>query len=159
MLEATYPRIFIYLRLRRGQDLIAKTKIREFRGLGSLLADMTQKVMAGDIEATKLDEDPVFEYVDANSEQPLLVMRTRGDDLHVSGTIPSEYQARMLNPEEGSMRVSQFVERASSTLDFEDQQTLRQIAGQRQRSLLQMIRNELKEDGHFEFLVPKGPMF
>lgn len=155
-MENVEPKIFLFLRLRCDGELIAKTKIREFRALGKLLADLTRSFLQGDIDRPEDPTETLFEYVDANSGEPLLSLRSTGSGLSVSGYFPPEYHPRMLDEEgqEDQFSMSDFVERASRGLDDERKEELAGMVSRSNTSLLAHIKRHIGDDGRFDFDLP-----
>jgi hypothetical protein len=153
-------RVFIYVRLRFGGRIVARTKIREFGGLGTLLADFLRALSAETLDLEGLEAGPgaapVMEYVCANSERTLIAFRidsARGEQV-VEGQLPPEYRRRMLDPRASSFSSSRFVERAAPDLPAERKEALaRWLVGSR-FDLLGQIRESMDESGRFEVHIP-----
>jgi hypothetical protein len=152
-MESKEPRIFIFLRLRCGGEILVRSKIREFRALGSLLADMMGLVVKEDLHREADLTQAIFEYVDSNTGKVLLQLRSDDQGLLVSGSIPLEYQKRMLGTEQNqAINMAGFVKRAGRELDDADKQRLSHLATQRHHSLLEMIRAKI-EGEDFKFRI------
>jgi hypothetical protein len=155
-MEVVEPRIFIYLRLSCEGEVLVKSKIREFRALGSLLADMMGLVVKKGIHGREKLSAAVFEYVDANTDKVLLRLRSDNSGLVVSGHIPRDYQKRMLSPENHhAIGMENFIQRAGRELDEIEKQKLSHMATQQHHSLLEMIRKNIDGDD-FEFRIGPG---
>jgi len=156
-------KIFVYLRLRAGSVTIARSKIREFGALGSLLAQFLQKAMNERLELPNgvdlaSGEPPVLEYVDSNTEQVLISFRV--DPVEkvqiVEGRIPPDYQPRMLDPEVTAYSGKRFVEAASEDAPEERKRELCERVARSQMDLLERIRDEIDDEGNFVVCVPFG---
>ena len=156
-MDALEPRIFIYLQLSCEGEVLVKSKIREFRALGTLLADMMGLVVKSGLQGRENLSEAVFEYIDANTKNVLLRLHSDDDGLYVSGNIPEAYQERMLGEEhQQSVNMESFVERAGRELDETEKQKLSRLATQRHYSLLEMIRKNIDGES-FEFhIAPSG---
>lgn len=146
-------RLFLYLRLRRGDELVARSKIREFAGLGALMADF--------LRSTPLPPEgplPVLEYVEAGNEEVLLSFAADpdGNGLRVRGRIPPEHRQRMLDPAAASCSVFSFVDRAAPELTEEERERMAERIGAGP-DLLARIRAALDDEGRFELLLPFPP--
>jgi hypothetical protein len=159
ILDTEDKKIFIYLRLRDEKEIVCKSKIREFAGLSKLMMEFTRDV----IERFGLEilRAGVMEYVDANTE--LILLSFKQDMIQqkiiLSGLIPKEYQSRMLNLEEVSVRISkqEIANKISENLD----PTLKAIIFQRIQylnfNILYLIKNNINENGEFYVLLePKN---
>lgn len=157
-------RVFIFVRLRLGERVLARTKIREFGGLGTLLADFLRTLNGGDgldlsdVELTP-GAAPVMEYVDANSGDSLIAFRVdpgQGERVVVAGRIPCAYRRRMLDPKASSFSSDRFVERAAPDLSQERKDELARRLVESRFDLLARIREALDADGNFEVQLPIG---
>ena len=153
-------KIFLYLRLRIGDAVLGKSKIREFAALGRLLADFLRATLQGGL---KLPEGvapgvPVLDYVDANTEQVLIGFQVDPQERTqvVAGCIPPSHQRRMLDPERTSFPISQFTSRAGQDLPPEERAKLEERVTRSRLDLLNRIREALDEEGRFEIRVPLG---
>ena len=155
MSAAPSDRVFVYVRLVAGHDVFHRSKIREFAGMGGLLADLLRGVAQAE-RPLPPDEVPALEYVDANSEQVLIRFQIDpARNLHrISGTIPPSPQPRMLDPQAGRVPTRRFVERAAPELSPERRDAVaRDLASQR-HDVLDKIREAIQPDGTFEVLMP-----
>lgn len=153
-------RVFIYVRLRLGEHVLARTKIRELAGLGSLLADFLRSTMSEGVDLSKVDappdEGPVMEYVDAGTEAVLIAFRVdlaRREQV-VAGQIPAAYRRRMLDPQVSSFSSDRFVERAAPGLTPEKKEELAHWLVRGRFDLLGRIRDAMDADGRFEVHLP-----
>jgi hypothetical protein len=157
-------RVFIYVRLRLGPTVLARTKIREFGGLGTLLADFLRSIAAGvDLDGVPPPEPgvvPVMEYVDAGSDRALMSFRVdpKKQAQIVEGMIPAPYRRRMLDPKASSFSSSSFVERAAPDMTPERKEALAKFLVDSRFDLLAKIRESMDEAGRFEVELPlDGP--
>lgn len=155
-------KVFIYLRLRIGDRILSRSKIREFAGLGSLLADFLRSTMSGGIEIPDeldpVDRVPVLDYVDANTENVLISFRV--DPVQkvqiVEGRIPPAYQDRMLDPEATTFSLGRFTDRAAEGLSEERRRELSERLARSQLDLLGRIKSTMDEEGNFLVQVRLG---
>lgn len=158
MEEPLLPRIFIFLRLRCGDRVLVKTRIRELRALGGLLADLLRAFMEGEVERPEDPSRSCFEYVDANTGQPLLTMTAEDDGLRMTGRIPEEYRERMLADRSGlELSTDAFIERATRDVDDEiAREMVESFVEDSSLPLQEMIRRNMDDDGRFDFELPLG---
>lgn len=154
-------KVFIFLRLRLGEALLARSKIREFAGLGSLLAEFLKGTLTRGVELPasydpSLGEVPVLEYVDANTDEVLIGFRVdpRQNQQIIAGRIPPSYQPRMLDPDQTTTSINRFAERAGEDLPPERRLELSSRLVRSQIHLLERIRNVIDDEGNFEVRVP-----
>lgn len=154
-------KVFIFLRLRLGEALLARSKIREFAGLGSLLADFLRGTLSQGVELPDsydpaLGEVPVLEYIDANTEEVLIGFRVDpSQNLQIiAGRIPPDYQHRMLDPSQTTTSINNFAERAGEDLPPDRRQELSSRLVRSQIHLLERIRDVIDDEGYFEVRVP-----
>lgn len=157
-------RVFIYVRLRLGERVLARTKIREFGGLGTLLADFLRTLGDGEgfdlsgVEPTP-GAVPIMEYVDASSGDSLIAFRVdpgQQERVVVAGRIPPAYRRRMLDPKASSFSSDRFVERAAPGLSQERKDELAKKLVESRFDLLARIRESMDEAGNFEVQLPAG---
>jgi hypothetical protein len=137
--QPAQPRIFLFLQLRIDDEILRRTKIRELRGLRSLLSDLLEDILARPLPSGLPLKDLVFEYIDANSRQVLVSMRAEAEGLKVSGQIPKGYQPRMLYEPDAELVLS-----AENASVFNHQPAT---------SLIERIREAIGEDERFEFIL------
>ncbi|MCW8141842.1 MAG: hypothetical protein KIT58_23290 [Planctomycetota bacterium] len=153
-------RVFIYVRLRVGARVLARTKIREFGGLGGLLADFlrTLGTEGVDLEGVELAPGtlPVMEYADASNDDTLIAFRVDPErqEQVVEGRIPPGYRRRMLDPRASSFASDRFVERAAPDLPAEQKDELARWLVESRFDLLARIREAMDESGRFEVHLP-----
>lgn len=153
-------RVFIYVRLRIGKHVLARTKIREFAGLGSLLADFLRSTMSDGVDLSQIeitkDDSPVMEYVDAASEAVLIAFRVdlQRQEQVVAGKIPPHYRRRMLDPQVSSFSSDRFVERAAPDLSPEKKEALAEWLVKSRFDLLARIKDAMDDEGQFEVHLP-----
>jgi len=152
----TQPRIFIYLRLRDGERELVRTKIREYRALGTLLADLTGKFLGGEVKQPESPQDLIFEYMDANSDVALVQLCSGDKALLISGVIPEDYRPRMLaeNSSEGGIAIDHFIDRAGADLKDPEREELAGLLAQPSVPLMTMIRMAIQPDGSFQIRLP-----
>jgi hypothetical protein len=159
VIDPDEERVFIFIRLRIGERVLARTKIRELGGLGTLLADFLRTSVADgiDIRPGELPPGaaPVMEYVDANTDRALIAFRvdTERQEQVIEGQIPAAYRRRMLDPEVSSFSSDRFVERAAPGLPSEQKERLAEFVRSRV-DLLGRIKEAMDGDGRFEVHVP-----
>ena len=72
-------KVFVYLRLRYGETVLSRSKIREFGALGPLLPQFLRKTVEDGVVLPEVAADdatrPVLDYVDANTERVLISFR------------------------------------------------------------------------------------
>jgi hypothetical protein len=157
-------RIFIYLRLRLGEHVLARTKIREFGGLQSLLADFLRAAITDGLDVSKVDLSrgvaPVMEYVDAAGDVVLMTFRVdlARQEHVVKGAIPARYRQRMLDPAVSACSPQRFVERAAPDMPPQEKAALASWVGRSASGLdlLARIRDVIDADGRFEVHIPLG---
>lgn len=157
-------RIFIYLRLRLGEHVLARTKIREFGGLHTLLADFLRAAITDGLDVSKVDLSrggtPVMEYVDAAGDSVLMTFRVdlARQEHVVEGTIPARYRQRMLDPAVSACSPQRFVERAMPDQPLERKEALASWVGRSATGLdlLARIRDVIDADGRFRVQLPLG---
>jgi hypothetical protein len=151
-------KVFIYLRLRLGETVLSRSKIREFGGLGSLLPQFLRQTVAKGVElpATFEGERPVLDYVDANTERVLISFHLDPTNRVqiVEGCIPPAYQGRMLDPEATSFSLRRFVVTAHEELTTADQDEITKRLAGSQIDLLEQIRQTMDDEGNFVVEVP-----
>lgn len=154
-------RVFVYIRMRVGDHVVCRTKIRELAGLGTLLADLMRTTLAQglDLPEGALDEPsgaPVMEYVCASTERPLIAFRVDLDRQAqvIEGTIPAAYRRRMLDPEASAYSPERFVERAAPDLAAPQREALAGWLARPRHDLLGLIRGAIDADGRFEVVLP-----
>lgn len=154
-------KVFVYLRLRRGETEISRTKIREVAGLGSLLAEFFREAIQTGIHLSPAggpDATPVMEYVDANTERVLV--RVGIDPARrvqvIEGCIPPSYQSRMLDPDAASYSVDRLREKATEDLPPEERNEIDQRLEGPQADLLAQIREAMDAEGNFRIQLPLG---
>lgn len=151
-------KVFLYLRLVLGDEVIAKSKIRELAGLGSLLAQFLHSTLQGGVELPEggLERAPALEYVDANSGE--ILIRFRADPgAHVQvieGRIPPSYQARMLDPTTTQISLQGFSQTVGEDLPDQQRRELSERLARAQIDVLERIRAALDDEGRFEVRVP-----
>lgn len=154
-------KVFIYLRLRTGERLVARSKIREFGGLGSLLVQFLRQTLA-QVPEDSLDPErdgvPVLDYVDANSDRPLISFHV--DPIQrvqiIRGCIPPAYQGRMLDPHSTTFSVQHFVASTLEDAPASERHELSERLARSQLNLLERIRQTMDADGNFDLQVPLG---
>lgn len=147
-------KIFIYLRLRDDKETLLKSKIREFAGIGKLLADFMKDILERfGLQILKVGS---LEYVDSNTDIVLVsfkkdVIRQK---IIISGLIPKEYRARMLNEEEVSIKfpLPEFVERISPKLDPLSRAIIHQRI-QKPYNIFSVIKENINENGEFYIML------
>jgi hypothetical protein len=154
-------KVFVYLQLRAGDRVFSRTKIREFAGLGSLMAEMLRETAGRGLELP-LDESAqeegtrVLEYVDANTERILISFRV--DPIRrvqvIEGCIPPAYQHRMLNPACASVSLDQFMERATEGLSEAQQSDLTESLARSHVNMIERIREVMDDEGSFLIHIP-----
>lgn len=156
----TEERVFIYVRLRLGDRVLARTKIREFGGLGTLLADFL-RVLSGDgLDLEGVEHRPgvlpIMEYVDAGTDATLIAFRldTERQEQVIDGRIPPAYRRRMLDPKASSFSSAGFVERAAPDLPVERKEELARRLVESRFDLLARIREAMDAEGRFEVHLP-----
>ena len=150
-------RIFIYIRLCRGEEILARTKIREYGALGSLLADFLRQVRDNDLELPP-GPPPALQYVDANTGETLISFRVdvqRAEQV-IQGRIPAAYRARMLDPQESSCSTGDLIERGAPDLPEREKRALAELLASPRSNVLKLIRGAIDADGLFEVRVPIG---
>jgi hypothetical protein len=156
-------KIFVYLQLRVGDRVVSRTKIREFAGLGSLMAEMLRKTAGTGIEiemphdeSAQGESTPVLEYVDANTERILIGYRV--DPVRrvqvIEGCIPPAYQHRMLNPDSASVSLDRFTECATEGLSEAQRSDLTDSLAGSQVNIIERIREVIDSEGNFLVHVP-----
>lgn len=158
-------RVFIYVRLRLGERVLARTKIREFGGLGTLLADFLRVLSADDgLDLDGVEQRPgvlpVMEYADAGNDATLIAFRLDAErqEQVIDGVIPPRYRRRMLDPRASSFSSEGFVERAAPDLPPERKEELARFLGETRLDLLTRIREAMDAEGRFEVHLPLGEM-
>jgi hypothetical protein len=156
-----HDKVFIYLRLITEDGVLTRSKIREFAGLGTLLADFLRSslgqglgVQTGqDGEVTAL---PTLEYVDSNTDETLISFRVdlKAGEQVVTGCIPPAYHDRMLDPNASSVSTSLFLERAAPDLPDEERDDLALRLSNSRMNLLDRIREGMDAEGRFEIHMP-----
>lgn len=153
-------RIFVYLRVREGEAVVSRSKVRELRALGGLLAELMADSVLGAVPREVEPGEVRVEYVDASTDEPLVGFeadRERGE-LLVSGRIPERYRARMLGrSDDGAAITREELERRLAARLGEG--TARELADDAFRSnvdLLAMIERAIDESGKFVVRVPMG---
>jgi hypothetical protein len=144
-------KIFVYLRLRDDKETLLKSKIREFTGIGKLLVEFLKDVLEQfGLQILKLGS---LEYVESNTDLVLVsfkkdVIRQK---LIISGLIPKDYQARMLDSEETRLKISteEFLEKISENLDPASRDTIEQKLRRPAFAIRSMIRDSINENGEF----------
>lgn len=153
-------RVFIYVRLRLGGRVLARSKIREFGGLGGLLADFLRTLGTDgvDLEGVEVAPGtlPVMEYADAGSDETLIAFKVdpAKQEQVVEGRIPAAYRRRMLDPGASSFSSDRFVERAAPELSQERKDELARWLVASRFDLLARIREAMDETGRFEVHLP-----
>lgn len=155
-------KVFIYLRLRVGDHVLTRSKIRELAGLGSLLAQFLRKTLEQEVElpaevaAANDQVVPTLDYVDANTEQNLISIRVDPEQREqvIEGCIPPGYQERMLDPESTAFSLTRFVDGAASDMPPERREELTRRLSRSQTNLLDRIRETIDAEGRFEVRVP-----
>lgn len=152
-------KVFIYLRLVLGDEVIAKSKIRELAGLGSLLAQFMHATLQGGVELPPdagLERRPALDYVDANSGEILIRFRADpGAQVQViEGRIPPSYQARMLDPSTTQISLQGFSQTVGEDLPDQARRELSERLARAQIDVLERIRGALDDEGRFEVRVP-----
>ncbi len=154
-------KVFVYLQLRVGDRVISRTKIREFAGLGSLMAEMLRETAGRGLElphdeSARGESMPVMEYVDANTERILICFRA--DPARrvqvIEGCIPPAYHHRMLNPDSASLSLDQFTERATEGLSEAQRSDLTDSLARSQVNMIERIREVIDSEGNFLVHVP-----
>lgn len=152
-------RIFVYLRLRAGGEILAKSKVRELKALGKMLADFAAESVIG--ASPRPDVSPseiAFEYVDASNEQPLVCFRAdvAARELVVNGCIPRAYRKRMLDsgPDGPTISRAAFEERARQRVGEAAAHELAERAFEKQIDLLGLIEKAIDAEGSFSVRVP-----
>ncbi|MGE0707322.1 MAG: hypothetical protein AB7N76_04770 [Planctomycetota bacterium] len=155
-------KVFIYLRLTMGDTVLARSKIREFAGLGSLLAQFLHRTLRDGVELPpELEAEggsvPALDYVDANTGDVLI--RFRVDPVErvqvVEGRIPPPYQGRMLDPDATAISLSRFQEVAAEEgMNEEQRRVLSDRLAKSQIGVLTQIRETIDEEGRFRVQVP-----
>jgi len=155
-------KVFIYLRLRVGDHVLTRSKIRELAGLGNLLAQFLRQTLEQEVE---LPEDvaaahdnvvPTLDYVDANTEQNLISIRVDPVEREqvIEGCIPPVYQGRMLDPESTAFSLTRFVDGAAADMPPERREEIARRLARSQHNLLDRIRETIDGEGRFEVRVP-----
>jgi hypothetical protein len=153
-------RIFVYLRVRADEQVLAKSKVRELRALGNLLADF---LVEGSLGAMDHPPPPgasvAVEYVDAATDQPLVRFHADPEtrEFVVSGLIPAVYRDRMLGrgPAGVSVDRGQFERRAQGRLGDEGARELAdRVFEKREVDLLGLIAKAIDAEGRFSVRVP-----
>lgn len=157
--EDVDEKVFIYLRLVLGDEVLAKSKIRELAGLGSLLAQFLHSTLQHGVELPQddaVDRIPALDYVDANTEQVLI--RFRIDPLEqvqvIEGCIPPAYQERMLDPATTQISLDSFTRNLGEDISDQQQRELSERLARAQIDVLGRIRAALDDEGRFEVRVP-----
>lgn len=148
-------KIFIYLRLRDDKDTLLKSKIREFAGLGKLLTDFTKEIIERfGLQILKVGS---LEYVDSNTDLVLVSFKKDmvRQKLIISGLIPKEYQARMLNEEEAGLKFSfqEFVDKISPQLDPLSKAVVHQRLQRPSYNIFAIIKENIAENGEFYIML------
>lgn len=118
-------RVFIYVRLRLGEHVLARSKIREFGALGGLLADFLRTLGTDGVDLDGVEVEPgalpIMEYAEAGSDRTLIAFKVDPErqEQVVEGCIPRPYRRRMLDPKASSFSSDRFVERAAPDLPQE----------------------------------------
>jgi hypothetical protein len=153
--------VFIYLRLTIGETLLARSKIREFAGLGSLLAQFLHRTLRDGVdlppELEERSDVPALDYVDANTGETLI--RFCVDPVQhvqvVEGRIPPTYQSRMLDPDTTAISLAGFQAAAAAEgMEEEQQRALSARLARSQIGVLEQIRETIDEEGRFRVQVP-----
>jgi len=154
-------RIFVYLRVRSGERVLSRSKVRELRALGGLLAEfMADSVIAGAPQDLEPGAEVRVEYVDASNGEPLVGFeadRDRGE-LVVSGRIPDRYRARMLGQGADGTSISreEFERRAGAKLGEEAAHELADEAFRSKVDLMALIERAIDATGMFVVRLPMG---
>jgi hypothetical protein len=151
-------RIFIYLRLQAGEQVLKRSKIREFAGLGTLLADFRRELVgSGDpLPGLRAGVLPALEYVDADSDEVLISFQVdpgAGEQV-ISGRIPAAYRPRMLDPQHATFSTDRFVARAAPELDEAQRQDYARRLARSGQDVMTRIREAIDAEGHFELHLP-----
>lgn len=151
--------MFIYLRLVLGSETLAKSKIRELAGLGSLLAQFLHRTLEEGVELPPEageDQVPALDYVDANTEEVLI--RFRADATQqvqvIEGRIPPPYQERMLDPSTSQVSLQSFTQKVADDVSDQKRRELSERLARAQISVLDRIRDAMDDEGRFEVRVP-----
>ena len=152
-------KVFIYLRLRLDEAVLARSKIREFAGLGSLLAQFLRQTVEDGVELPEgapAQGVQVLDYVDANTDRNLISFRVDpvAQVQVIEGCIPPLYQPRMLDPDASAFSWHRFVDRAAPELTEERKEALSQHLSRSQNDLIERIRATIDDEGRFEVRVP-----
>ncbi len=152
MLEAN-QRIFIYLRVTSTDGELARSKVRELAGLGTAMADLAGELLSREDVPSR--DNLRFEYVEAETHQPLISMFTdvACAEQVVAGRIPPVYQQRMLE-DPPRIDARRFEERAGRQLDPARRYELAESLRGPQLNVLGLIRDNIDEDGVFEIRLP-----
>lgn len=154
-------KVFLYLQLSIGDTSLVRSKIREFAGLGSLLAQFLNRTLRDGVELPpELEggsEVPSLDYVDANTDEVLI--RFRVDPIEreqvIEGKIPPLYQERMLDPEATATSLERFSAAAAAEGMNEDhREALSARLARSQIGVLGAIRDSIDAEGRFRVRVP-----
>lgn len=158
--STTDDRVFIYVRLRLGGRVLARSKIREFGGLGGLLADFLRTLGSEGVDLEGVEYEPgtlpIMEYADAGTDDTLIAFKvdpTRQEQV-IEGCIPPAYRRRMLDPKASSFSSDRFVERAAPELPQERKDELARWLVASRFDLLARIREAMDDTGRFEVHLP-----
>lgn len=150
-MESKDEKIFVYLRLRDDKETLLKSKIREFTGIGKLLSEFLKDVFQQfGLQILRLGS---IEYVESNTD--LVLVSFKKDVIRqkiiVSGLIPEEYQARMLDAEETRLKIptEEFLEKISENLDPDSRTMIEKKFRQPSFDIRSMIRESINENGEF----------
>lgn len=152
--------IFIYLRLQSGDQELKRSKIREFAGLGSLLADFRRELVGSGeaLPGLRAGALPALQYVDADSDEVLISFQVdpAAGEQRIHGRIPAAYRARMLDPDQAAFSTDRFVARAAPELSEPEQAAYAQRLARAGTDVMDRIRAVIDTDGRFELSLPLG---
>lgn len=153
-------RIFIYLRLQADGHVLKRSKIREFSGLGTLLADFRRELVGdGDpLPGLRANVLPALQYVDAANDEVLISFQVdpAAGEQWIQGRIPPAYRPRMLDPEQAAFSTERFVARAAPELSQPEQEAYAQRLARSGQDVMGRIREVIDDDGRFELRLPLG---
>ncbi len=155
-------RIFVYLRVKTGDEVVSRSKVRELRALGALLAELMADTAAGAVPGI-LDPDAEIrvEYVDASTDEALVGFSAdrEREELVVSGKIPPRYRSRMLGPNaEPGITREELERRAAAKLGEEAARELADGVFRSELDLMGLIERAIDGDGKFLVRVPMGKL-
>lgn len=152
-------RILVYLRIRAGREVVSRSKVRELRALGGLLADFMADAANG-MSTKGLDAEGgvAIEYVDARDDRALVAFEAdpAKGELVVSGQIPAAYRARMLGrgPDGASVSRADLERRLGERTGAEEAQRIADGLFESKLDLLSLIERAIDAEGRFVVRVP-----